>query len=121
MEFEDLTDGTEFIEDGKQYIVVRNVSKWLRVQSPCGDFTLVYRPIDNGLTFRGGTIPENVLKNGLTVPNPDNRICPKCRKEVHYIQLQGIRHCQMTEEIEVCTDCKSEFIRANDSFFKGLI
>ena len=56
----------------------------------------------------------------MTFNSNGDGICPKCRKLVHYIQTQHIKHCQSDTEIEVCTDCKSEFIRLNDNFFKNI-
>jgi len=50
----------------------------------------------------------------------NNRICPRCKKEKHFIDMQGVKHCQSIKEIEVCTDCKTEFIRLNDLFFKDI-
>ncbi len=48
-------------------------------------------------------------------------ICPVCKKTKHYVHFQHIHHCQSVREIEVCTDCKSDFIRINDDFFRGMV
>jgi hypothetical protein len=123
MDYQDLEQGREFVEsDGKHYKVVKNVSHFLNWQCPFKDSVLVYRVKDNGITFRGGCIPASTkLLPKHAVMSVDYRICPKCHKEVHYIQMQGVKHCQMGTEIEVCTDCKSDFIEVNDRFFGGLI
>ena len=121
MEFEALTGGTIFIEDGKKYVVIQNISKWLRFQSPIKDFVLVYRPCDNGLTFRAGMLSDKIIKTGIVVKDSNLRICPKCKQEKHFMQMQGIQHCQANKEIEVCTDCKTEFIKLNDTFFRELL
>ncbi len=47
-------------------------------------------------------------------------VCPVCKKTKHYMSFQHIRHCQSAEEVEVCTDCKSDFIKINDIFFRGI-
>ena len=47
-------------------------------------------------------------------------VCPICKKTKHSIHFQHIQHCQSVALIEVCTDCKSDFIRVNDIFFRGM-
>jgi hypothetical protein len=123
MDYENLENGREFVEsDGKLYRIVKNVSHFLTYGCPMSGCILVYRPKDNGITFRSGTIPQTTkLLPKHPVMSTDYRICPKCHKEVHDIQMQDIKHCQMNTEIEVCGDCKSDFIKLNDTFFRGLI
>ncbi|KKN32334.1 hypothetical protein LCGC14_0814830 [marine sediment metagenome] len=48
-------------------------------------------------------------------------ICPVCHREVWYGACQYIRHYQCVSEVEVCSDCKSDFIKINDIFFRGII
>ena len=48
-------------------------------------------------------------------------ICPKCNRRVSIMRTQYIKHCQSTCDIEVCTDCKNDFIRVNDIFFRGVV
>ena len=65
MDYIDLPNGAEFVEDGRRYIIIKNVSYFLRVHLPyCSSAVLVFRPDDSGLTFRGGTMSEEniVLK-----------------------------------------------------------
>lgn len=50
-----------------------------------------------------------------------NGNCPKCRREVHHSLTRHIRHCQGNIIVEVCPDCKNDFIRLNDEFFKEVI
>ncbi len=46
--------------------------------------------------------------------------CPICGVKKRDIHFQHIKHCQSSLEVEVCTDCKSDFIRINDIFFRGV-
>ncbi len=48
-------------------------------------------------------------------------ICPVCHKEVDCNLTQLIRHYQCNFEVEVCIDCKSDFIKINDIFFRGIL
>ncbi len=50
----------------------------------------------------------------------DSGLCPVCKKTVSSINCQLIKHYQCSSEVEVCTDCKSDFIKINDIFFKGI-
>ncbi len=60
MDYIDLPNGAEFVENGRRYIVTKNWSKWLSVIIPGScDFIAVFRPDDSGLTFRGGTMPKS--------------------------------------------------------------
>ena len=60
MDYEDLKNGQEFEEHGRRYIVIKNFSHFLKVSTPDDgeDTIIVFRPDDAGLTFRGGTMPE---------------------------------------------------------------
>ncbi len=51
----------------------------------------------------------------------DVGICPICHKETDISDTQLIKHYQSVEvEVEVCIDCKSDFIQLNDTFFRGI-
>ena len=60
MDYADLPNGQEFAEYGRRYIVIKNFYHFLKVSTPGGgeDRIIVFRPDDAGLTFRGGTMPE---------------------------------------------------------------
>ena len=51
----------------------------------------------------------------------DIGVCPVCQKEVNCSDTQLIRHYQCNTEVEVCIDCKSDFIKINDVFFRGIL
>ncbi len=62
MDYADLPNGTQFVEDGRRYIITKNWSHFIRIRTPLDDFTIVFRPDDSGLTFRNGTMPkENIV------------------------------------------------------------
>jgi len=46
--------------------------------------------------------------------------CPVCHKKVYRCKTQLIKHYQCSSEVEVCLDCKSDFIKINDIFFRGV-
>ncbi len=48
-------------------------------------------------------------------------ICPICHKKTYHVPCQLIKHYQCSSEVEVCDGCKSDFIKINDIFFRGLI
>jgi hypothetical protein len=64
MEYTDLEHGQQFIENGFRYIVVKNVSHFLRFHCPVDDYIIVFRPMDNGLTFRFGYNDKITLIEG---------------------------------------------------------
>ena len=60
MEYNELENGQEFIEDGRRYIVSKNWSHFLHILTPFNpDVIIVFRPDDSGLTFRAGTMPKD--------------------------------------------------------------
>lgn len=63
MEYVDLENGQEFVEDGRRYIVSKNWSHFLHMSTPYSpDVIIVFRPDDAGLTFRAGIMPnDNVV------------------------------------------------------------
>ncbi|KKM03859.1 hypothetical protein LCGC14_1770220 [marine sediment metagenome] len=64
MDYADLPNGTQFIESGQLYVITKNWSHFICVWTPLMDFTVVFRPVDSGLTFRNGTMPkENIILN----------------------------------------------------------
>ena len=64
---------------------------------------------------------SNKFDVNIKFGSDDFGICPKCRKQVHANKAQHIRHYQYVMEVEVCTDCKNDFIEINDIFFRGII
>lgn len=52
----------------------------------------------------------------------DVGVCPVCRKEIDISDTQFIRHYQSDQhsEVEVCLDCKTDFIKVNDIFFRSI-
>ena len=50
-------------------------------------------------------------------------ICPICNKLTDLSNTQFIRHYQSgpDAEVEVCIDCKSDFIKINEIFFRCVI
>ena len=129
MEYTDLPNGTEFIEDGRRYVVSKNWSHFLSFVVPnMGDFIVVFRPDDTGITFRGGTIPDGVIIKGgnredkkMNFDNNENGICLRCHRTVSSIGTRFMRHCQMNCEIEVCEQCYADYVQINDIFFRNMI
>ncbi len=48
-------------------------------------------------------------------------VCPICGETKTSVLFQEVQHCQSTAWIEVCTDCKNDFIRINDIFFRRVL
>ena len=48
-------------------------------------------------------------------------VCPICGETRHWVIFQEIQHCQSTALIEVCNECKNDFIRINDIFFRRIL
>ncbi len=51
----------------------------------------------------------------------DVGVCPVCHQETDRGDTQLIKHYQCVSEVEVCLDCKSDFIKVNDIFFRGIL
>ena len=47
-------------------------------------------------------------------------VCPICHKDTDCGDCQLIKHYQCSSEVEVCIKCKSDFIKINDIFFRGV-
>jgi len=63
MEYKDLCHCAEFVEDGQKYRVVKNISHFISLivpNFPLDEIVILYRPYDNGITFRTGTMPSEV-------------------------------------------------------------
>ena len=48
-------------------------------------------------------------------------VCPICGETYHWVFFQEIQHCQSTAWIEVCSNCKNDFFRINDIFFRRIL
>ena len=57
----------------------------------------------------------------MTFDSDDAGICPIFKRETDISDTQFIRHYQCDSEVEVCIDCKSDFIKINDIFFRGIL
>ena len=61
------------------------------------------------------------MNKNIVFDSAGDGTCPKCKKRIHYACTQYVKHYQCETNVEVCTDCKSEFIRLNDIFFRGIL
>lgn len=47
-------------------------------------------------------------------------VCPICHRDTDCSDCQLVKHYQCSNEVEVCIQCKSDFVTMNDIFFRGI-
>ena len=68
--------------------------------------------------FRGFVMFDDIL---IKFDSDGNGICPVCSGIVSNSHCQLIKHYQCLHEVEVCINCKNDFIKINDIFFRGIL